>query len=153
MLRKRSAPPRAPSASSSSGWKTGSGSGCSSYNTALPDASSFNTGCSKRAMADVAAAADPDNGGLAVYFPTSKTASTWTQVGGTSEASPIIAAVYALSGKTTGYPNRLPYQNSSSLFDITSGSNGSCSPTQWCKARSGWDGPTGVGTPDGVGGF
>jgi len=41
----------------------------------------------------------------------------------------------------------------SSLFDVASGSNGTCPTAQWCTARSGWDGPTGLGTPNGTGGF
>lgn len=144
-------------ASNSRGWSetvwSGAGSGCSTYNTALPGAASFSTGCSKRAMADVSAAADPGKGGMAIYYPTSKTASTWAQFGGTSEAAPIIAAVYALSGNTTGYANSFPYAHPGSLFDVTSGSNGSCPTTQWCNARTGWDGPTGLGTPNGAGAF
>lgn len=144
-------------ASNTRGWTEtvwdGAGSGCSTYNTALSAASTFGTGCSKRAMADVSAAADPSKGGMAVYYPTSKTASTWAQFGGTSEAAPIIAAVYALSGNTAGYANALPYAHPGSLFDVTSGSNGSCPTTQWCNARTGWDGPTGLGTPNGAGAF
>jgi subtilase family serine protease len=104
-------------------------------------------------MADVSAAADPGKGGMAIYYPTSKTASTWAQFGGTSEAAPIIASVYALSGNTAGYANALPYSHTSSLFDVTSGSNGSCPTTQWCNARTGWDGPTGLGTPNGAAAF
>jgi subtilase family serine protease len=144
-------------ASNTRGWSesvwSGAGSGCSTVNTALSAASSFGTGCSKRAMADVSAAADPGKGGLAIYYPTSKTASTWAQFGGTSESAPIIASVYALSGNTTGYANALPYAHAGSLFDVTSGSNGSCPTTQWCNARTGWDGPTGLGTPNGAGAF
>jgi subtilase family serine protease len=143
------------SSGNSRGWSesvwSGAGSGCSSYNTALAAASTFDTGCGRRAMADVSAAADPGNGGMAVYYPTSKTSSTWAQVGGTSESSPIIAAVYALAGG--GYSNATPYAHASSLFDVTSGSNGSCPTTQWCNARLGWDGPTGLGTPNGTGAF
>ncbi|NUP73063.1 MAG: peptidase S8 [Sinomonas sp.] len=142
------------------GWSesvwSGTGSGCSSYNSALAAAAPYNTGCTRRAMADVAAAADPGKGGLAVYYPTSSTSSTWGQFGGTSEASPIIASVYAQSGNTGSsntYANAIPYGHASSLFDVTSGSNGTCTPAQWCSARSGWDGPTGLGTPNGVGGF
>jgi subtilase family serine protease len=140
------------------GWSesvwSGAGSGCSTYNTQPSFQSTTVTGCSKRAMADVAAAADPNNGGMAVYYPTSRTASTWAQVGGTSESSPIIAAVYALgSNSLSGYPNALPYAHTGSLFDVTSGSNGSCTTTQWCTARTGWDGPTGLGTPNGAGAF
>ncbi|GAB3267650.1 peptidase S8 [Sinomonas notoginsengisoli] len=141
---------------SESAW-SGSGSGCSTYNAALPAAAPFNTGCAMRAMADVAAASDPNNGGLAVYYPTSSRASTWGQFGGTSEASPIIASVYAQSGNTgsnSALANSIPYTNNrAGLFDVIDGSNGTCSPAQWCTAGSGWDGPTGLGTPNGTGSF
>jgi subtilase family serine protease len=144
-------------ASNARGWSekawSGAGSGCSTVNAALAAAASYSTGCANRAIADVSAAADPDNGGMAVYYPVSKTSSTWAQVGGTSEASPIIASVYALSGNTAGFANATPYNHPGSLFDVTSGSNGSCSTTQWCHARTGWDGPTGLGTPNGTGAF
>jgi subtilase family serine protease len=132
---------------------SGAGSGCSTVNTALAAAAGSNTGCAKRAIADVSAAADPSNGGMAVYYPTSRTASTWAQVGGTSESAPIIASVYALSGNTAGYANALPYSHTGNLFDVTTGTNGSCPTTQWCNARTGWDGPTGLGTPNGTGAF
>jgi len=145
-------------ANTTRGWNetvwSGAGSGCSSYNAALAAAAGFDTGCAKRAMADVSAAADPSNGGMAVYYPTSRNNSTWAQVGGTSESAPIIASVYALgSNSLSGYPNALPYSHTGSLFDVTSGSNGSCPTTQWCNARAGWDGPTGLGTPNGAGAF
>ena len=145
------------SAGSTRGWSesvwSGAGSGCSTYNAALSAAATFDTGCAKRAMADVSAAADPNDGGLAVYYPTGKTTSTWGQFGGTSESSPIIASVYALSGNTAGYANATPYSHPGNLFDVTSGSNGTCPTTQWCNARAGWDGPTGLGTPNGAGAF
>ncbi len=145
------------SASNTRGWNetawSGAGSGCSTVNTALAAAAAFGTGCAKRAIADVSAAADPSNGGMAVYYPTSRTASTWAQVGGTSESAPIIASVYALSGNTAGYANAIPYSHTANLFDVTGGSNGSCPTTQWCNARAGWDGPTGLGSPNGTGGF
>lgn len=144
-------------AANTRGWSesvwSGAGSGCSTYNTALAAAAAYDTGCAKRAMADVSAAADPGTGGLAVYYPTSKSASTWGQFGGTSESAPIIASVYALSGNTAGYANAIPYGKPGNLFDVTSGSNGTCPTTQWCTARTGWDGPTGLGTPNGIGAF
>ncbi len=144
-------------ASNTRGWSesawSGAGSGCSTVNPALAAAASSGTGCAKRAIADVSAAADPSNGGMAVYYPTSARASTWAQVGGTSESAPIIASVYALSGNTAGYANAIPYSHTANLFDVTSGSNGSCPTTQWCTARTGWDGPTGLGSPNGTGGF
>jgi subtilase family serine protease len=144
------------------GWSetawSGTGSGCSSYNAALAAASTYSTGCSKRAMNDVAAASDPSNGGISVYYPSSSGASGWGQFGGTSEAAPIIASVYALSGNTgskaTGtYANTIPYAHAGSFFDVTSGSNGMCATVRWCTAGAGWDGPTGLGTPNGVSGF
>jgi subtilase family serine protease len=144
---------RSGSSYSESAW-SGAGSGCSTVNAALPEAATFGTGCSMRAIADVSAAADPNNGGMAVYYPTSKVNSTWAQVGGTSESSPIIASVFALAGSTySGYSNAVPYQHATSLNDVTGGSNGTCPTTQWCNARSGWDGPTGLGTPNGTGAF
>jgi hypothetical protein len=136
---------------------SGAGSGCSRYNTALSAANSAGTGCSRRAVADVAAVADPATG-VAVYSTTVVDGDTpgWMIFGGTSAASPIIASVYALSGNTgsiSTLANVLPYQRSSALFDVTSGSNGTCSPAQLCNARPGWDGPTGLGTPNGTAAF
>jgi subtilase family serine protease len=137
---------------------SGAGSGCSLYNTALAAADSANTGCAKRAMADVSAVADP-NTGVAVYDSTPNHGSSgWMVFGGTSVSAPIIGSVYALSGKTgntTEYANALPYQNASALTlnDVTSGSNGTCPTPQWCTAGVGWDGPSGLGTPNGVSAF
>jgi hypothetical protein len=50
-------------------------------------------------------------------------------------------------------PASYPYSHASSLFDVTTGSNGSCSPTVLCRGGAGWDGPTGLGTPNGTAGF
>jgi subtilase family serine protease len=140
--------------SSARGWSesawSGAGSGCTTLNTAPSGQTSAMTSCSGRAIADVSAVADPQTG-LATYAPTSRTASSWAQYGGTSLSAPIVAAVYALSGNTAGYANTLPYAHSSGLFDVTSGSNGTCA--SWCTAKSGWDGPTGLGTPNGTSAF
>lgn len=124
---------------------SGAGSGCGT-NQKPKWQNRANTTCSGKASSDVSAAADPSNGGLNIYF------GGFEQVGGTSESSPIIAAVYALSGNTKGYPAKYPYKNAGQLYDITSGSNGSCG-VPVCVARAGWDGPTGMGTPHGVAGF
>ena len=144
-------------AANTRGWTeavwSGAGSGCSIYNAALPAAATANTGCAKRAMADVSAVADP-NTGVAVYDSTAyRGSSGWMVFGGTSASAPIIGSVYALSGNTTGYANALPYSHTSALFDVTSGSNATCPTSQWCTARIGWDGPSGLGTPNGVGAF
>ena len=144
-------------ASNTRGWSetawSGAGSGCSSYNAALSGAASFGTGCGKRAEADVSAVADPATG-VAVYDSTAYQGYVgWMVFGGTSVASPVIASVYGLAGNTGSIDNNYPYAHASSLFDVTSGSNGSCSTSQWCNARTGWDGPTGLGTPNGIGAF
>lgn len=97
--------------------------------------------------------ADP-NTGVAVYDSTPNHGSSgWMVFGCTSASAPIIAAVYALSGNTAGYANAIPYSHTASLFDVIAGSNGTCPTTQWCTARTGWDGPSGLGTPNGIGAF
>ncbi|MFC4911503.1 S53 family peptidase [Actinomadura gamaensis] len=145
------------SSSNARGWTesawSGAGSGCSSYNTALSGQASAGTGCSRRAVADVSAVADPATG-VAVYDSTAyQGQSGWMVFGGTSASAPLIAAVYALAGNASSVDNNYPYNHKTSLFDVTSGSNGSCSPSQLCTARTGWDGPTGLGTPNGTGAF
>ncbi|MFJ1971938.1 putative Ig domain-containing protein [Streptomyces sp. NPDC087903] len=135
-------------------WKTssteGTGSGCSAYD---PKPSwQTDTGCSKRMEADVSAVADPATG-VAVYDTYG--GSGWAVYGGTSASAPIVAGVYALAG-TPGsgdYPAKYPYSHTSSLNDVTSGSNGSCSPSYFCTAATGYDGPTGWGTPNGTTAF
>ncbi|HEV2346712.1 MAG TPA: S53 family peptidase [Actinocrinis sp.] len=157
-------------------WSTssteGTGAGCSSVE-AKPSwqaALSLPAGCNNRIDNDVSAVADPATG-VAVYdtynscgtgsfcdfllalgFATG--ADGWVQVGGTSASSPIIASVYALAGNasTVNYGS-YPYSHTSALFDVTSGSLGSCSPAYLCTAETGYDGPTGLGTPNGTGAF
>jgi len=172
-----------------------SGGGCSVLFTApawqqqTSDWSSV--GCTnKRAVADVAADADPYTG-VAVMDSSSACESEYTEkavkhkihwctYGGTSLASPIIAAVFALAGGANGvaYPARTLYENEhnapATLHDVNSGSNGECAsgyneatgvslcePSQEaqascpplhlsCLAGAGYDGPSGVGTPNGL---
>ena len=77
--------------------------------------------------------------------------SGWYTVGGTSAATPIIAAYEALSGsETRSLGAAALYKNPSSFYPVTSGSNGSCGGSYLCTGGSGYRGPTGVGTPDGV---
>jgi subtilase family serine protease len=144
-------------ASGGRGWTetawSGAGSGCSLFNTALSGQSSAGTGCSRRAVADVSAIADPATG-VAVYDSTAyQGQSGWLVFGGTSVSAPIIGGVYGLAGNAASVDNNYPYSHKTALFDVTSGSNGVCTPTQLCRARTGWDGPTGLGTPNGVGAF
>jgi len=139
---------------SESVWKTssteGTGSGCSAYD---PKPSwQTDTGCSKRMEADVSAVADPATG-VAVYDTYG--GSGWAVYGGTSASAPIIAGVYALAGTpgSSDYPAKYPYSHTSNLYDVTSGNNGSCSPSYFCTAGTGYDGPTGWGTPNGTTAF
>ena len=134
---------------SSSGGE-GTGSGCSKYET--KPTWQTDTGCTKRTDNDVSADANP-NTGAAIYDTYDEDG--WLEVGGTSESSPILASVFALAGTPAAgtYPSSYPYAHTSSLFDITSGSNGSCSPSYLCKAGTGYDGPTGWGSPDGTAAF
>jgi subtilase family serine protease len=131
---------------------SGAGSGCSAYN-AKPTYQTAATQCSRKADADVSAVADP-NTGVAVYDSYAyQGASGWMVFGGTSASSPIIASVYALAGNVTGDAGALPWGHTASLNDVTTGSNGTCTTAVLCQAGAGWDGPTGLGTPNGTGAF
>ena len=90
--------------------------------------------------------------------------SAFIQVGGTSLAAPLIAAVFALKGNatTTNFPASLLYAKlgTSSFHDVKTGTDDAgnwplaCpAGTTQCIAKSGYDLPTGVGTPKGLGGF
>jgi N-acetylneuraminic acid mutarotase len=134
-----------------SAW-AGAGSGCSTYD---PKPSwQKDTGCANRTIADVSAVADP-NTGVAVYDSYGAGAGGWGVWGGTSVASPVIASTYALAGspETGTYPASYLYADTAALNDVTSGRNGYCSPAYLCTAGTGYDGPTGLGTPNGVAAF
>lgn len=131
---------------------SGAGSGCSLYET--KPSWQTDSGCKNRTIADVSADADP-NTGAAIFdsFPYFGFKG-WFTVGGTSLASPIIASSYALGGiPAATKENSLPYSHSASLHDITSGSNGICSIPYLCNGVSGYDGPSGMGTPFGTAAF
>jgi hypothetical protein len=173
------------------------GSGCSvsfaapPWQTSVSDWSSVGCGA-RRAVADVAADADPYSGvavhdtnpECAYHYEEAKVKHVlyWCTIGGTSLASPLIASVFALAGGAQGveYPAQTLYENAvatpASLHDVTAGSNAeclspfdegtglqpcsaaeeastSCSSHLICLAASGYDGPTGVGTPDGIAAF
>jgi hypothetical protein len=163
------------------------GGGCStqfaapSWQLAVPDWASVGCGTgaeAKRAVADVAADADPYSGVL--VYDSEESTEYFLEIGGTSVASPIIASVFALAGGANGvpYPAQTLYSRLGSpagfpsLYDVTEGGNGKCdgaypaggcsgsmsplSPFDCgrgvliCNAAPSYDGPTGVGTPDGV---
>ncbi len=167
------------------------GGGCSTQFSApawqLEVADWASVGCgtgaqAKRAVADVAADADPYTG-VAVYDSLpyeaqgKATVLRWVPIGGTSVASPIVASMFAIAGGSheAEYPARTLYSHlgESSLYDVTGGGNGSCnglysacsgsmsplSPFDCgeavliCNAAPGYDGPTGVGAPNGLAAF
>jgi subtilase family serine protease len=109
--------------------------------------------CSMRTIADVSAVADPATG-VAMY-DTYGGFGGWGVIGGTSVSSPIIAGVYALAGNeaTLNYASSLYSAPAGSLWDVIGGSNGSCGGTYLCTGVAGYDGPSGNGTPNGVGAF
>jgi len=144
--------------SSTRGWAevawSSAGSGCSGFVAKPAWQSGSLYQCPNRSEADVSAVADP-NSGVAVYDSTPHNgASGWLVFGGTSVASPIIGAVYGLAGNSTAINDAsFAYSHTSSLNDITSGSNGTCTYYYICHAGVGYDGPTGLGTPIGPGAF
>src|SRR4051794_7072279 len=150
-------------ATNSRGWSetawNGSGSGCSAYEP--KPAWQTDSGCSRRTVADVSAVADP-NTGVAVYDTNcnfigqllGQCFSGWGVVGGTSASSPIVAGVYALAGNGSSVNYRsFPHSHTAALFGVTSGNTGTGSPAYLCASGAGYDGPTGLGTPNGTGAF
>ena len=156
-----------PAPGTSRGWTesawSGTGSGCSAIGAKpawqAPDNRSPD-GCLTRTDNDVSAVADP-NTGVWIYdtYPYLGQALDWQPIGGTSAASPIIAAVYALAGtpKRATYPASYLYQkgHSAHLYPVTSGTNGWCETFRayLCHGEPGYDAPTGLGTPDGTAAF
>jgi Putative Ig domain len=149
-------------------WKTssteGTGSGCSAVEPRPSWQSSISlitAACSHRVDNDVAADADP-NTGAAVYDTTNGNGG-WNEVGGTSESSPMIAAVFALAGNNGNGGNNAAdsiYTRTGSLYEVTASNNGTCTPPSQdsvlCTATGAantYNGPTGWGTPDGLTAF
>ena len=132
----------------------GTGSGCS--NQPKPTWQT-DAGCAFRTNNDIAAVAD-QNTPVSTY-DTYKTETEWNLEGGTSVATPIVAAAMALSNSYTRsfagahalYVDELLNENA--FNDVTEGSNGKCTPptsrAYLCTAEVGYDGPTGLGTLDG----
>jgi hypothetical protein len=133
-------------------------SACSLYETEpswqKADLPAADTGCgSLRTVADVSADADPATG-IAVYDSYGEGGWQPAPTGGTSVAAAIVAGAYALAGvpAATSYPASFPYAHSTGLNDVTTGTNTTttnptCSPAYLCTAGTGYDAPTGLGTP------
>lgn len=126
-----------------------SGSGCSAYEG--KPAWQIDSDCVRRMIPDVSIVAS----GVAVYSSWGIAGQTgWIEVGGTSVGTPMVAAIYALAGNAAQVVSgSYPYSHSSSFFDIQLGDNGTCSPAYFCQAEVGYDGPSGLGSPRGIGGF
>jgi hypothetical protein len=106
-----------------------------------------------RTVADVSAVAadvpvfDPVYGG-------------WVTVGGTSISAPLVAGIYGLAGNGASTSPRRLYRHPRSFFDVTKGDDSlfrpavkACGGDYLCTARKGYDAPTGLGSPDGIGAF
>jgi subtilase family serine protease len=117
-----------------------------------------------RASTDISSVADPSTGVATydTYSPASGVPADWTIAGGTSAGAPFIAGLYARGANLAGVlgPNTLYSAPSSDFSDVTLGQNSPpafCQNEQeaqaLCKAGAGWDGPTGIGTPAGLGAF
>lgn len=118
------------------------------------------TGCGTRRLnVDVSADASPHTG-PSIYDSTQApdwSPAGWGVAGGTSTAAPIVASEFALAGGAHGvaYPAQTLYSHAgdgTAFEDVVEGSNGSCSTTA-CRGATGFDGPTGLGTPIGLRGF
>jgi subtilase family serine protease len=128
---------------------SGAGSGCSGSNAKPAWQNISNSTCANRAVADISAVADPYTGVLVVFNGATGV------VGGTSASCPIIASIYAIANSSSAatsavYAAARIWSSPKSFYDVTSGSNGSCPVASLCNAAVGWDGPTGLGSPNGM---
>ena len=137
------------------------GSGCSGE-FGMPtyqSGSGFSFGsCAMRASVDLAAAAEfnpsgggggggGQGGGIAAYDADDQ---GWNPVVGTSAACPLVAAIMTRVGLAGKDNHELFYKHIDAFHDVTDGTNdndGLCSDVM-CNAGPGWDGPSGLGTPD-----
>ena len=107
-----------------------------------------------RTVADVAAVA----WNIPIY---NKNWGGWVTVGGTSVSAPLVAGIYGLAGNASTIKPGFEYRHRAALFDIIHGNNAwlipqpkvVCGDSYLCVARNGYDAPTGLGTPDGIGAF
>jgi hypothetical protein len=128
----------------------GTGSGCSAYES--KPAWQTDADCSDRASNDVSAVGACESP-LSIYD--SYGDSGWVNECGTSAATPIIASVEAMSNAKTRDEGAEAFWKlgpEGKLFDVTEGDNwySSNCGSYLCNATTGYDGPTGWGTPDGV---
>nr|WP_237554687.1 S8 family serine peptidase [Streptomyces sp. SID4948] len=155
-----------PTTGAASAWYA-AGSGCeTAFRAATGQPAAVTAACGgHRAAADISAVADPATG-VAVrdtYAPSSGEPNNWIVVGGTSASAPYVAGLFARAGHLSGVdgPKSLYSAPNTDFTDITSGNNESyhqCASypgvsASLCTAGPGWDGPTGLGVPHGLGAF
>ena len=135
----------------------GTGSGCSAYEPRPAWQAPWASACANRIANDISAVAY----NIAAYDSYKTGKNSWITAAGTSASTPLISAMIALAGGYTNSASQL-YQNwtisPTVANDVTSGSNGNCgtvgsSTYLLCNAVPGYDGPTGLGTPAGLGIF
>jgi subtilase family serine protease len=127
-------------------------SGCSAY--VLRPSWQHRKACPGRTIADVSAVAS----NIPIY---NRYYGGWVTVGGTSVAAPLIAGVYGLAGNGGQITTKDLYEHARMLFKITKGNNAwpglspkiRCGNDYMCVATPGYNAPTGLGTPDGIGAF
>ncbi|MEV4258893.1 hypothetical protein AB0J52_37525, partial [Spirillospora sp. NPDC049652] len=124
-------------------------SGCSLY-TKRPSWQRKGACGDRRTVADVAAVASD-------YTPVSAFdtgSGGWVNVSGGPVAPALVAGVYGLAGNRSSTPApQRPYSHAKYMFDITSGANGICGGGYLCTAGVDYDGPSGMGAPNGTGAF
>ncbi len=150
-------------ASNARGWTetawSGSGSGCSAYEP--KPAWQTDSGCAggrsrTSPRSPTRTPASPSTTATATSSARSSAsasrAGAWSAARAPRRRSSPASTRLAGNGATVNYGS-FPYSHTSSLFDVTSGNNGSCSPAYLCTSGAGYDGPTGLGTPNGTGAF
>lgn len=116
---------------------------------------------SKRMVADVAFNSDPLTGQYIVRIIPGSTSQSWMSAGGTSLATPQWAGIMAVTNARRAFNSQpritlaqpylyagiagVPGNFAAAFADIQSGSNGTCAI---CTAKIGYDGLTGIGTPN-----
>lgn len=128
-----------------SAWAS-AGCGCSAYFPVPAQQTGISkSACTRRQIADVSGVADPATGVSVYYLSTG-----WTKLGGTSATAPLIGAMAALNSATYQTITNA-YAYPANFNDVTTGSTGGCG-NYLCNAGTGYDGPTGMGSPNYVAG-
>jgi hypothetical protein len=130
-------------------------SGCALFSTAAPWQAGYAraVGCGQmRAVADLSAVSEP---GVYIYASHISTpGGPWYQATGTSVSAPIIAAAIGLAGSLGSQEAALLYAHAkadqASLHHITQGKTSPTCHSRICEAGPRYNGPTGLGTPDGL---